>query len=56
MNWSCFYQQVPRLQAKRDSYLDLLFSSTCRGQTTDQKTKRTRGIDFSAGDRGTLHG
>ena len=38
MTWSCFYQQVPRLQAKRDSRLHLLFSSTCHGQTTDQKT------------------
>ena len=27
MTWSCFYQQVPRLQAKRDSHLHLLFSS-----------------------------
>ena len=56
MTWSCFYQQVPRLQAKRDSHLHLLFSSTCHGQTTNQKTKCSRGIDFSAGDRGTLLG
>ena len=26
------------------------------GQTTDQKTKRPRGIDFSVGDCGTLLG
>ena len=56
MNRSWFPQQVPHLLVKYDPYLHLSFSFTYRGQTTDQRTKRPRGIDFSIGDLGRLFG
>ena len=47
-------QQVPTGEGKSDPSIHLLFSNTCFTQTTDQKTKGPRGIDFSAGGFGCL--